>query len=122
MQNHGHLNLGIDNPRELHRLFMHCGAFVNHIHHYSRLRMENSLSTLELIKLSMRRIHKKLSFISTASAITWQCDKLALNLTNPVEISLVDYLNVIEKVTGKKITIIPFNEWKEKLTNGKKKS
>ena len=49
---------------------IHCGAFVNHIHGYARLRAANTLSTLELIRLAMRGRPKKLSFISTASAIT----------------------------------------------------
>ncbi len=52
---------------------IHCGAYVHHIYPYARLKTSNSLSTLELIKIAMQGRPKKLSFVSTASAVTG-CD------------------------------------------------
>lgn len=49
---------------------IHCGAYVHHIYPYSRLKASNTQSTLELIKIAMKGCPKKLSFISTISAIT----------------------------------------------------
>ncbi|MBK5967598.1 MULTISPECIES: amino acid adenylation domain-containing SDR family oxidoreductase [Thiorhodovibrio] len=49
---------------------IHCGAFVHHIYGYDRLKAANTFSTLALIRLAMRGRPKKLTFVSTASAIT----------------------------------------------------
>lgn len=49
---------------------IHCGAFVNHGFGYERLRAANATSTLELIRLSMSGRAKKLSLISTVSAVS----------------------------------------------------
>lgn len=201
---------------------IHCGAYVHHIFPYSRLKAANSDSTLELIKMAMRGHPKKLSFISTASAVTdcnnqeigyegmvgehpapffggyamskWvsellmeqafargmsgmilrpgnvfansetgisspitsnfallmmrayldsglapdldlvfeavpvnqlaeaivactlsDCDNSILNLSNPLEISLPDYVELLNKITGKTIQIIPFTDWKQRV-------
>jgi len=48
---------------------IHCGAFVNHIFGYDRLRSANAFSTLELIRLCMSGRPKKLSLVSTVSAV-----------------------------------------------------
>jgi len=201
---------------------IHCGAYVHHIFPYARLKASNSLSTLELIKLAMNGRPKKLSFISTASAVTecngegigyegrvgehpatffggyalskWvaeslvqqafergmsglilrpgnvfansetgvsspvssnfallmmrayldsglapdldlffeavpvnqlaqaivsstlgDCDQSILNLSNPLEIPLNDYTKLLSELTDKKIDIIPFSHWKQKV-------
>ncbi len=201
---------------------IHCGAYVHHIYPYSRLKAANSRSTLELIKLALRGHPKKLSFISTASAVTecnsrgvgyegevgahpapffggyalskWvsenlmkqafergmsglilrpgnifansetgisspitsnfallmmrayldsglapdidlifeavpvnqlakaiiactfsDCDHTMLNLTNPLEISLREYVALLSKLTEKTIKIVPFDDWKQKV-------
>jgi len=49
---------------------IHCGAWVHHIYPYSRIKGPNSHSTLELIKLAMRGVPKKLAFVSTVSAVS----------------------------------------------------
>ena len=201
---------------------IHCGAYVHHIYPYSRLKVANSLSTLELIKISFRGRPKKLSFVSTVSAVTeydaqgigyegrvgehpagffggyalskWVSERLLvqafdrgmsglilrpgnifansetgvsspvstnfallmmraylssgfapdldlvfeavpvnllaqaivaatfgnddrtmLNLSNPHEITLQDYVELLSEVTGKKIEIIPFAQWKQRV-------
>ncbi len=201
---------------------IHCGAYVHHIYHYNRLKTANSFSTLELIKLALRGHPKKLSFVSTVSAVTecnaqgigyekrvgeqpatffggyalskWvserlleqafergmsglilrpgnifansetgvsspvltnfallmmrayldsglapdlnlvfeavpvnqlaraivalslgDCDRAMLNLSNPNEISLQDYVDLLGELTGKTIEIIPFADWKRRV-------
>lgn len=201
---------------------IHCGAYVHHIYPYSRLKTANSLSTRELIKIALRGRPKKLSFVSTASAVTecnaqgigyegrvgehpapffggyalskWvserllkqafdrgmsglilrpgnifansdtgiassvatnfalmmmraylnsgfapdldlvfeavpvnqmaeaivastlgDCDRSMLNLSNPLEISLQDYVALLKELTGKTIKIVPFEEWKQQV-------
>ncbi|MBK1649543.1 amino acid adenylation domain-containing protein [Rhabdochromatium marinum] len=49
---------------------IHCGAYVNHLFDYPRLKAANTQSTLELIRLALRGRPKTLSFVSTASAIS----------------------------------------------------
>ena len=49
---------------------IHCAAAVNHMYGYSKLKTANSLSTLEFIKVAMQGREKKLSYISTESAIS----------------------------------------------------
>lgn len=201
---------------------IHCGAYVHHIYPYSRLKTANSLSTRELIKIALRGRPKKLSFVSTASAITkcnaqgigyegqvgehpasffggyalskWvserllaqafergmsglilrpgnifansetgiassvasnfallmmrayldsglapdldlvfeavpvnqlaeaivaltlgDCDRTMLNLSNPQEIPLQEYVALLSELTGKTIKIIPFEDWKQQV-------
>lgn len=201
---------------------IHCGAYVHHIYPYSRLKTSNSLSTRELIKIALRGRPKKLSFVSTASAVTgcnaqgigyegrvgehpalffggyamskWvserlleqafargmsglilrpgnifansktgiassvetnfallmmrayldtglapdldlvfeavpvnqlaeaivaatlgDCDRTMLNLSNPQEIALQDYVALLSDLSGKTIKIIPFEEWRKQV-------
>ena len=49
---------------------IHCAAAVNHMYGYSKLKTSNSLNTVEFIKLSMNGREKKMSYISTESAIS----------------------------------------------------
>ena len=49
---------------------IHCAAAVNHMYGYSKLKTANSLSTIEFIKVAMSGREKKLSYISTESAIS----------------------------------------------------
>ncbi len=222
---HG-LGLGtLDHDRVVDHVshIVHCGAYVHHIFTYPRLRKENTLSTLELIKIAMARVPKKLAFVSTASAITeengegvgyedrvgkqpasffggyamskWvserlmqqafqrgmsglilrpgnifansetgvtsppqsnfallmlrcfvqsglapdmdfyfeavpvdvlakaivaaalspDCDRRILNLPNPLQIPLSEYLDLISGIVRKKIEIVPFSEWKKRV-------
>lgn len=48
---------------------IHCGAFVNHVFGYDHLRSANAVSTLELIRLCLSGRPKKLSLVSTVSAV-----------------------------------------------------
>ncbi|RLA76600.1 MAG: hypothetical protein DRG30_02440 [Epsilonproteobacteria bacterium] len=43
-----------------------------------------------------------------------QTNKTMLNLSNPNEISLKDYVEMLSEVTSKQIEIVPFDEWKER--------
>lgn len=201
---------------------IHCGAYVHHIYTYARLKAPNSRSTLELIKLALRGRPKKLSFVSTVSAVTernaqgigyegrvgehpatffggyalskWvserlleqafergmsglilrlgsifansetgvsspistnfallmmrayldsglapdldlvfeavpvnqlaeaivattlgDCDRVMLNLSNPNEIPLQDYVGLLSELAGKTIEIVPFDDWKRRV-------
>ncbi|WP_321779479.1 amino acid adenylation domain-containing protein [Sulfurimonas sp.] len=49
---------------------IHCAAAVNHMYGYSKLKTSNSLSTIEFIKIAMNGKEKKISYISTESAIS----------------------------------------------------
>jgi thioester reductase-like protein len=49
---------------------IHCAAAVNHMYGYSKLKTANTFSTLEFIKVAMLGREKKLSYISTESAIS----------------------------------------------------
>ena len=69
---------------------IHCGAFVNHVFGYDRLRSANSLSTLELIRLSMSGRPKKLSLISTVSAVA-QSDAQGFGLEAEVSDDPADF-------------------------------
>ncbi len=46
-----------------------------------------------------------------------QSDKTMLNLSNPNEISLKEYVGILSKITSKKIEIIPFDEWKTRVVD-----
>jgi amino acid adenylation domain-containing protein/thioester reductase-like protein len=43
------------------------------------------------------------------------CDQAMLNLSNPRETSLQEYIELVSTLTGKAIKIIPFDEWKQKV-------
>ena len=208
---------------------IHCAAAVNHMYGYSKLKTANSLSTIELIKMTMNGREKKLSYISTESAISennaqgigyesevsenpaeffggyalskWvserllkqafdrgmsglvlrpgnifantdtgmssplksnfallmmrsyidtglapdldlafeavpvnqlakaivstslsQCNRAMLNLSNPNEISLKEYVSLLSSITNKKIEIIPFEEWKLRVVDSLKET
>jgi len=208
---------------------IHCAANVNHMYGYSKLKTANSLSTIELIKIAMNGQPKKLSYISTESAISennnqgvgyeaevrenpgqffggyalskWvserllkqafdrgmsglilrpgnifmntdtgissplesnfallmmrsyidtglapdldlifeavpvnqlsqaivsttlsKCNKTMLNLSNPNEISLKEYVDLLSSITNKKIEIITFEQWKKRVVNSLKET
>jgi thioester reductase-like protein len=43
------------------------------------------------------------------------CDRTMLNLSNPLEISLAEYVAMLGELVGKPIEIVPFEEWRKRV-------
>lgn len=43
------------------------------------------------------------------------CDQGMLNLSNPLEIELADYVALLSELTGRTIEIVPFDDWKRRV-------
>lgn len=49
------------------------------------------------------------------AATLGDCDRQMLNLSNPQEIPLQDYITLLSELTGKTIKIIPFEDWRQQV-------